>query len=714
MPPFPESGIPAPAAPRRAPKSASRPRAEPDPLLSLKGVKGKPLAALRSLGIATPVDLLHWYPRGHEDRRTAVPIGSLLEEVPSVVRGRVAEVELRRTRVGPLVRVTVEDGTGELEIEFWNQAWREDAYEVGQEVIVSGRLVRTGKLQRPHMSTPEIEVLKGGVAGPAQWGRLVPIYPLTKGIRHWHLRDAVYDALGKHLGEIRDPVPPDLLRGAGLMDLPDAIRTFHFPETRKQAEEARRRLRFDEMLALQVALALRRRSLVQEERRFTYSLGAELDRRIRARFPFPFTAAQDRAAKEILADLAAPHPMNRLLQGDVGSGKTAVALYAMLVAVANRRQAAILAPTEILAEQHLRGFRRALENSRVRVELLAGKMRAKPRRELLAAVKSGEVGVLVATHAVLEGDVDFADLGVAVVDEQHRFGVHQRQAFRKKGLRPDLLYLTATPIPRTVALSIFGDLDVSVLDERPPGRFPVATREVDASGEAEAYELVRSEVAAGRRAFFICPLVEESEALDLRAAEEEAERLRRDVFPDLRVGLLHGRLPAKEKQEVMDDFRAGRVQVLVSTVVVEVGVDVPEASVLAVLHAERFGLSQLHQLRGRIGRGKHRSTCLLFAKPVSEEARRRIDAMVETDDGFRIAEIDYGIRGPGEFFGAKQSGISDLRFPEALMDAPLVARSREAAFALVAKDPDLRLPEHAALRKHLLRRFGGRIDLVRV
>jgi ATP-dependent DNA helicase RecG len=673
------------------------------------------------MGLRTPVDLLHHYPRAHEDRRRAVPVADLVEDRWAVVRGRIVEASVQRIRpktpggkARSLFRAVVDDGTGLLDLEYWNQHWLGKNYAEGDEVIVSGKATRVRGRRALRMSSPDTEVLEGGDPGPASWGRWVPVYPLGKGVRQRHLRDAVLDAIAKHLDEVEDPVPPAVREAAGLTGLREAVAAIHFPADPAEAERARRRLRFDELLGLQVALALRRRSLVREERGFAYALTPELDRRIRARFPFAFTAAQDAAVAAILGDLAASHPMNRLLQGDVGCGKTAVALYAMLVAVANRRQAAILAPTEILAEQHLEGFRRTLRGSRVRVELLAGGLRAKERREVLAGVEDGSVAVLVATHAVLEGDVRFRDLGVAVVDEQHRFGVHQRRTFREKGLRPDLLYLTATPIPRTVALALFGDLDVSVIDARPPGRRPVRTIAVGPDGEAEAYDLVRREAAAGRQALFVCPLVEESEALDLRAAAREAERLGRSVFPDLRVGLLHGRMKSAEKRAVMGEFRAGRLHVLVSTVVVEVGVDVPNASVLAVLHAERFGLSQLHQLRGRIGRGPHPSTCLLFAVPKDGDAKRRIDAMVATDDGFRIAELDFEIRGPGEFFGARQSGISDLRFPEALADAALLARTREAAFDLVARDPGLEAPEHRVLREHLVRRFGDRLDLGRV
>ncbi len=688
----------------------------------LRGVGPARARLLQGLRVETPEQLLHFYPRAHEDRRRITPIGELAEGETAVVRGRVTRVILQRIpgrrgrRPLSVVRVVVADDTGAFEAEWWNQPYRKDHFREDDDVVLSGKVVRRRGFR---MSSPETEVLgrAGGEDGDGDgdsFGRIVPLYPLTKGLRQRDLRRAVRDALDQHLAAVEDPLPDRLREEAGLVALRDAVSWIHFPPDPASADAARRRLRFDELLFLQLALAVRRRDLVREERGFAYALSPELDRRIRARFPFAFTKAQDRAAGDLLADFAAPHPMNRLLQGDVGSGKTAVALYAMLVAVANRRQAAILAPTEILAEQHFAGFRRALDGSRVRIELLSGGMRKANRTALLAGVRDGSVDVLVTTHAVLEKDVRFRDLGVAVVDEQHRFGVHQRRIFRDKGMRPDLLYLTATPIPRTLCLTLFGDLDVSVIDERPPGRRPVTTVAVAPEEEGESCELVRREAAAGRQAFFICPLVEESEELDLRAAEVEAERLAAEVFPDLRVGLLHGRMKSADKRRAMEEFRAGRTHVLVSTVVVEVGVDVPNASVLAVLHAERFGLSQLHQLRGRIGRGPHASWCLLFSDARGAESRARIEAMVETDDGFRIAERDLELRGPGEFFGTRQSGLPDLRMPEALLDGALLDRARREAFGFIEGDPLLEKAENAPLRRALAMRFGDRLDLTRV
>ncbi len=692
------------------------------PVQFLRGVGPARARLLAKMGVATCRDLLHLVPRRHEDRRTLVPIASLRPEENATVRGVVREVSFQRMRGRlSLVRVVVGDDSGTVVAEWWNQPFRRGQFKEGEDVVLSGK-VRERKGLR--MSSPETETLSPGgaaegeeepAAGPSlDWGRIVPVYPLTRGLRQPVLRRAVRAALDRHLDEVEDPLPEALRRAEGLPPLRQALAAIHFPAGMEEAEAARRRMRFDELLLLQLALALRRRSLVREERGFAYALGARLDARIRRRFPFRFTAAQDRAVADVAADLAAPHPMNRLLQGDVGCGKTAVALYLMLVAVANRRQAAILAPTEVLADQHHANFLRYLQGSRVRIELLAGGLPARRRAALRRALAAGEIDVAVGTHALLEGEVRFRDLGVAVVDEQHRFGVLQRKAFRDKGLRPDLLYLTATPIPRTLALTLFGDLDVSVITERPPGRRPVTTRWVRRKDEAAAHRTVREEVGRGRQAFFICPLVEESEELDLRAATEEAERLRAEVYPDLRVGLLHGRLPREEKRRAMEEFRAGRTHVLVSTVVIEVGVDVPNASVLVVLHAERFGLSQLHQLRGRIGRGPHASTCFLFSESRGEEARARLKAMVETEDGFAIAEKDLEIRGPGDILGTRQHGLPDLRMPEALADTRLLERARKVAFDLVARDPGLSSPEGRRLQALLRQRYGERSTLAKV
>jgi ATP-dependent DNA helicase RecG len=449
-------------------------------------------------------------------------------------------------------------------------------------------------------------------------------------------------------------------------------------------------------------------------------VGDKVDAHIRARFPFRFTAAQDRAAAEIRGDLARDRPMTRLLQGDVGSGKTAVALYAALAAVAAGFQAAIMAPTEILAAQHYHNGEKYLVGSRVRWALLVGGLGVADRRRLLRRIRHGDASIIIGTHALIQQDVAFDRLGLVVVDEQHKFGVLQRAeakwqpAADNPDLQPHYLVMTATPIPRTLALTVFGDLDVSTLDEMPPGRTPIETWAVASEGRRKAYSFIRKELVAGRQAFIVCPLVEENETSDLRAATEEAQRLAADVFPDFKVGLLHGRMKAEEKDEVMERFRRGEVHVLVSTVVIEVGVDVPNATVMMVEHAERFGLAQLHQLRGRIGRGAAKSTCILMAEAETEEAQRRIQVMCETNDGFRIAEEDLRLRGPGEFFGTRQHGMPELLIGNVVDDYDLLRLARNEAFAWIERDPALASPESAPVRRALTKRFADTIRLIEV
>jgi ATP-dependent DNA helicase RecG len=434
-------------------------------------------------------------------------------------------------------------------------------------------------------------------------------------------------------------------------------------------------------------------------------------RRLRASLPYSLTAAQERVWSEIRADMAEPYPMSRLLQGDVGSGKTVVAGLAALTAIEAGYQAAIMAPTEILAEQHLMTLGRLLEPLGVRAVLLTSAVKGKARAEATAAVESGEAGCVIGTHALVQGTVAFKRLGLAVIDEQHRFGVAHRAALRGKGESPDVLVMTATPIPRTLALTLYGDLDVSVLDELPPGRRPIATFARTGSKRRQIYDFLRAQIGEGRQVYVVYPLVEESEDSDLRAATEMAERLQRETFPERRVGLLHGRLGFADKERVMREFKEGVLDILVSTTVIEVGIDVPNASVMLIEHAERFGLSQLHQLRGRVGRGPWKSYCILLAGSLSEEGRRRIEAMTSTNDGFRIAEVDLELRGPGDFFGTRQSGLPEFRVADLLRDGAMLEEARREAFALVQADPKLLAPEHRALRAGLLTRWRGKLDL---
>ena len=495
------------------------------------------------------------------------------------------------------------------------------------------------------------------------------------------------------------------------MGLAQAVRDAHFPETDGALTAARRRLTFDEGLLLQLGLAILR-SRVARERGLSMNPRGDLVARLRASLPWKLTGAQERVWEELRRDMAAPHPMHRLLQGDVGSGKTVVAALGVLTAIESGYQAAVMAPTEILAEQHFMTFRQLLEPLGVELTLLTSSLKPRERTARRAGLAAGSTACVVGTHALVQEGVEFRRLGLVVVDEQHRFGVEQRARLRGKGEHPDLLVMTATPIPRTLALTIYGDLDVSVLDELPPGRRPIVTVARTESKRREIYKFLKEQVGAGRQVYVVYPLVEESEALDLKAATDMARRLADEVFPDLTIGLLHGRLGFEEKDAIMRRFKAGEIHVLVSTTVIEVGIDVPNASVMLIEHAERFGLSQLHQLRGRVGRGEWKSYCILLTGGhLGEDAQRRIDAMTATNDGFRIAEADLELRGPGEFFGTRQSGIPEFRAAELLRDTALLEDARREASGIVSRDPELADPAHRALRALLLARWRGKLAL---
>jgi ATP-dependent DNA helicase RecG len=678
----------------------------------LKGVGPARARALGTLGIRTVEDLLHHYPRRHEDRSHLRPIGSVREGETVTVGGEVTDVRLARMRGRlSLVTVTVRDGSGCLDLQFWNQPYRERQFPVGRVVVATGR---AGYRRGIHLVGPEVELLPDdGEEAPIHTGRITPVYPLTRGISGGAMRRMLWNAVHEAAHLLGEFLPDDQRAGRDLRPLPEAIRSIHFPADQAGLDAALNRLKHDELFLFELAMALRRRMAKAGPRGSAFRFDAEVDRRIRARIPFSLTGAQERAIAEILADMTSPEPMTRLLQGDVGSGKTIVALYAVLVAVANRRQVALMAPTEILAEQHHRTFSRLLEGSRVRVGLLIGSLPAKERKATLAGIAAGEVDVTVGTHALIQGGVEFHDLALVVVDEQHRFGVRQRADLLVKGTRPDCLFMTATPIPRTLTMTVFGDLDVSVLDEMPPGRKPVRTLCFPRKRYDDACRYIRTEIDRGRQAFFVFPLVEESEEMPLRSVIEEVERLRREVFPDVPVGLIHGRLSRADKEEAMRRFRDREDLVLAATTVVEVGIDVPNATVMVVENAERYGLSQLHQLRGRIGRGAEGGTFVLLGDPATEEGRARLRILTETTDGFRIAEEDLRLRGPGEFLGTRQHGIPELRLADLFLDFALLEQTRRDAFRLIAADPELAAPEHAPLRAELMRRLGDRLSLGR-
>jgi len=555
-----------------------------------------------------------------------------------------------------------------------------------------------------HVGTDE----HGGIALTDEMSRLMPVYPLTEGLSQGQLRPIIRAALDDYGAAVPEILPESLRARYGLPTITDVLEQAHFPDSIEAKNEAKRRLVYEEFLVFELAVALRRRTTKAAEG-ITFKVSAEFDRRIRKLFPFKLTASQETALAQIREDMRSPAPMNRLLQGDVGCGKTVVAVYAMLLAAANKYQSAIMAPTEILAEQHLHTLGKMLHGSAVRVKLLTG---ASDRRRVLAEIERGEADIVIGTHAVIQSDVTFHRLGFVVVDEQHKFGVMQRARLRWKGRSPDVLVMTATPIPRTLALTIFGDLDVSTITELPPGRKPVITKQFAPRHVSRGYEFIRKHVSAGRQAYVVCPLIEQSETLDLRSATDTAAELDEKVFLEFNVGLLHGRMTAGEKERAMAAFARGDMQVMVSTVVVEVGIDVPNATVMLVLHAERFGLAQLHQLRGRIGRGAGQAYCLLCSAAQSDEARQRLAIMCETTDGFRIAEEDLRLRGTGELFGTRQHGLPDVRIGDFTEDIETLERARDDAAELVAGDPRLEKPEHAALRRRMLDLYRDRLSLI--
>jgi ATP-dependent DNA helicase RecG len=680
------------------------------PVQYLKGVGPRRARALSALGIGTVGDLLRHYPRRHEDRSSFAAIGSIRKGQTVTVAGVVGDVGFRRLRGGlSLVTVKVQDESGRLDLLFFNQPYRQEQFGAGQQVVVTGKVTwREG----PQITSPEVEVITDEEGEePIHTGRIVPVYPLTKGIPGGVMRRMVYNAVKQAGHLLQDVFPAEYLRRRSLSTLPVAVRQIHYPSSEAELEHARHRLKYDELFLMQVALAVRRRQARRPGAGIRFKWSAEIDERIRRRFPFVLTGAQDRAVAEIVSDLRDDRPMTRLLQGDVGSGKTAVALYAILLAVANGRQAAVMAPTEILAGQHFRTFSGYLRDSQVRFELLLGKLGARRRREILAGIADGSVHVAVGTHALIQGDVAFQDLGLVVVDEQHRFGVLQRADLTLKGRRPDALFMTATPIPRTLAMTAFGDLDVSVIDEMPPGRVPAETLWFPRDRIGEAYRYIRRELGAGRQVFFVFPLVEESKEMPLKAVTVEVDRLRQEVFPGIPIGLVHGRLKREEKDRAMRRFREGDDKILAATTVVEVGIDVPNATLMVIEHAERYGLSQLHQLRGRIGRGGGQSTLLLLGDPTTEDGEKRLWTMTQTSDGFRIAEEDLRLRGPGEVLGTRQHGLPDLKIADILEDQTLLRAARRDAFDLVRCDPELTSGLGAAVKQVLLRDWGERLDL---
>ncbi len=711
------------------------PAPQTDPVLtqslcSIRGVGPKLLPKLEKLGLRTIEDALYHLPLRYEDRRQLKPISRLRPGQQEVFSGRVlsaGESVTSRNRK-KIYDIIVEDDSGQINLKWfrYRKSWLEKLLPLGRQVVLIGEVKHFGATREVHH--PDVELLPEGAdptlalqKDPLNFGRILPVYPLTEGLSQKQARKIWHTLVESYAVQVKSYLPPEIFQRRKLMPLAEALQQAHWPHNcsdlqaiQQGRDRARSSLVFDEFFFLELGLALKRAG-IQLEKGFQFKLEHRYTLPLSKLLPFKLTAAQRRVLGEIKQDMCSPQPMHRLLQGDVGSGKTLVALMAALIAIENDTQVAVVAPTEILAEQHFNTFNQWLRQLGLKTMLLQGSMTAANKREALQRIAAGDVNLIVGTHALLQEGVEFKRLGLGIIDEQHRFGVKQRSLLKHKGQNPDMLVMTATPIPRTLAMTLYGDLTVSVIDQLPPGRKPITTRMFAGRFRADAYRLIKQEIEQGRQAYIVYPLVEESEKSDLKAAMDAAEELKNNIFPEYSIGVLHGRMKTAEKDAVMTRFRAGEIQLLVSTTVIEVGVDVPNATVMMVEHADRFGLSQLHQLRGRVGRGGQKSYCLLLpSEYYSEDAAKRLQVMVNTEDGFRIAEADLEIRGPGDFLGTRQAGLPDFRVANILRDARLLEEARQEAFDYIEKSKQLITPDSRPVRHELIRRWGGRLELAAI
>jgi ATP-dependent DNA helicase RecG len=688
-------------------KSAKPPLTPDTKVTYIKGVGPKRAKALSEAGVYTAADLLHYYPTRYLDRSTITSINALHEGDSVVVLGRLSSAKASRPRRNlHIITALLSDNTGSVFLKWFNQKWLSDKLKETKNIIVAGKVSTfRGKQQ---ITVEEYEPIDERDSFDA-FGGIIPIYRAPGVLTQKALRGAVARCLEEVAPQLDDPIPNSIRTRLKIPPLLKSLNAIHRPETLDKKERALNRMAFAELFLMETGLAIKRSRERAQEGAVVKSRGKL---REQLRLPFDLTAAQRRVIAEIDRDLAAPFAMSRLLQGDVGSGKTVVALLAMLSAVEAEYQTALMAPTEILAEQHWRGIAELVTPLGLRCELLTGSTPGVTADKIAADCGAGLVPILIGTHALIEERVSFPNLGLAVIDEQHRFGVAQRGRLTQKGAKPNVLVMTATPIPRTLALSVYGDLDLSILDEMPAGRRPIKTLWFNERKREHAYDIIRDRLKTGRQAFFVYPLVEESEKLELKSAELMLPRLRDEAFPDYTVDLVHGRMSATDKEEAMRRFRDGETDVLVATTVVEVGIDVRNAAVMVVEHAERFGLSQLHQLRGRIGRGEHPSVCVLLSSDrVTADGKKRLETMVETTDGFRIAEVDFELRGPGELMGTRQHGIPDTALRALLEKPKLLQRARDEAFRLVEENPGLKGEEFATLRKLIKSRYAERLGL---
>lgn len=672
------------------------------PIQYVKGVGPKRALLLKKIGIETVKDALEYYPREYEDREKIIPIDMLKIGEKQTFKAYIAG-KAREHRIKGLIitKIPVKDGSGALELVWYNQPYIKNNFKLGEEYIINGKVsYKYGQVyvENPTMDKSDVLNLNAG--------RIVPIYKLTDGLSQKILRNIIYRLLKEYINEIDEIFDKDFLAEYNLLEIRKAIKNIHFPDSSEMLERAKYRLIFQEFFILQLGLNLIKHKYNDDKSGIKFKqvdLRGFLDN-----LKFKFTKAQDKALNEILNDMYSGKVMNRLLQGDVGSGKTVIAAAAMYVAVKNGYQASILAPTEILAKQHYLSLKELYDKLDIKTELLTGSISNKRKNLIIEKVKNGEIDVLVGTHSLIEDNVQFKNLGLAITDEQHRFGVRQRAVFKDKGNQTNVLVMTATPIPRTLALMLYGDLDMSIIDELPPGRKKVETYAVSGALRERAYKFVVNEIKKGHQAYIVCPLIEDSQTIYAKSAEVVYEEIYKGVFKDFRVGLVHGGMNSNDKDKVMSEFIEGKIDILVSTTVIEVGVNVPNATVIVIENAERFGLAQLHQLRGRVGRSSHQSYCILIAYSYSDVVKKRLKVMTETNDGFKIAEKDLEIRGPGEFFGVKQHGLPELKLANLFDDIETLKLAQKAVERFISDDGNFE--RHSKMKAELIERFKDKLE----
>ncbi len=671
----------------------------------VKGIGPKKAEKLNRLGIYTIKDLLYYFPRQFEDRSIIKKIAQLEDEEKVTVKALITNIESYTPKKGmTITRIDVKDDTGFAKLTFFNREYIKNTFRVGDSILAFGKVKKNGRFVE--LNSCELEYLS---SSPKNIGKLMPVYPLSYGITNKDIMNTIRMVFENKDIRIPEYMPEHLMKKYRLCGIEYAIKNIHFPKDKESLKVALYRLIFEELLVLQLGLFMYKGG-GSGKKGIVFKRDSRLDDVLES-LPFKLTKAQNRALNEIIDDMCSEKVMNRLVQGDVGSGKTVVALLALAECVFNGYQGALMAPTEILAQQHYESFTETFEDIGINVELLTGSVTKKQKEGILQRVKDGEVDILIGTHALIEDNVEFENIGLVITDEQHRFGVRQRGKLSSKGVSPDILVMTATPIPRTLALILYGDLDISIIDELPPGRQPIETIAVEKKKRDKVYNsLVRREVDKGRQVYIVCPLVEESETLDITSATETAEEIKRDFFPDLRVGLLHGKMKPSEKDAIMTAFKNHELDILVSTTVIEVGVNVPNSTLMIIENAERFGLAQLHQLRGRVGRGKHQSYCVLIYGSNSEVCRKRMDIMEETNDGFKISEKDLEIRGPGEFFGTMQHGVPELKIANLFKHMKILKTVQQEARIIIGDDPTLDFKEYRGLKREIESKFKDKIE----